>query len=123
MTNNAGRRVNRPAREPEPTQDRVSSPLFCDRFPTLWNFLAIRRDLGEIHQTGSITIFVDGEKIKLCMNDRPTRQSCFVSGDTLGEALERADRGIVEGSLTWSSVGYKRRSAKKVYKTTPLLDT
>ncbi len=68
-------------------------------------------------------MFVDGDKIKLCVNDRPARQSCFVSGDTLLEALSRVERGLVEGSLGWSSVGYKRRTAKQVYKTTPLLET
>ena len=122
MSDKIGRPVARPATTSEPNQNVVSSPLFQDRFPELWQFLAKQRDLGEIHQTGSITMFVDGIKIKLCLNDRPTRQSCFVSGDTLGEALQRANRGIIEGSLKWSSVGYNRRSAKKVYKRTPLLD-
>lgn len=122
MNAKKGRRVLRPEVEHEAVGPPVSSPGFQQNFPTLWKFLANRRDLGETHQTGSITMFVDGERIKLCVNDRPTRQSCFVSGETLMEALLRVERGLVEGTLNWSSAGYKRRSAKKVYKRTPLLD-
>lgn len=110
-----GRKVNRP----EPTElsvseKPVSSPVFADNFPTLWDFLQKQRDYGENHKTGCVTIFVDGDKIKLCANDRPARQSCFVSGDNLLQALARLDRGLLEGSLRWSRQGYKRRSATKV---------
>jgi len=122
MSNNAGRPVARPATPPEPSNGSKSSPGFKGNFPQIWEFLANPRDLGEYHKTGSITLFVDGEKIKLCVNDRPARQSCFVSGDTLMEALSTVERGFVEGSLRWSAAGYRRRSAPKVYKKTPLLD-
>jgi hypothetical protein len=122
MSSNLGRPVARPVTETESTGETVSTPGFRGHFPILWKFLADRRDLGEIHQTGCVTLFVDGSKIKLCVNDRPSRQSCFVSGDTLMEALARVDRGLAEGSLKWSRQGYKRRSGKKVYKRTPLLD-
>lgn len=122
MSDKVGRPVARPATETEPTGETVSRPGFEGNFPLLWQFLQKQRDLGEYHKTGSITIFVDGEKIKLCVNDRPTRQSCFVSGGTLLEALSIVEQGLVEGSLRWSSVGYKRRSAPKVNKRTPLLD-
>ena len=122
MSDEKGRKVSRPVSGADQVSGFPSRSGFEENFPRVWKFLKIRRDLGEIHQTGSITIFVDGSKIKLCVNDRPTRQSCFVSGDTLMEALLRVDRGLTEGSLNWSSAGYKRRSSKKVYKRTPLLD-
>lgn len=122
MSNNAGRPVARPATSPEPSGGFVSSPGFKGNFPVLWEFLAIQRDLGESHKTGCVTLFVDGDKIKLCVNDRPSRQSCFVSGDTLMEALARVERGLKEGSLKWSRSGYRRRSNPKVSKRTPLLD-
>ena len=112
-----GRSVTRPkTSELSNCQKPVSSPVFADNFPTLWDFLQKQRDYGEIHKTGCVTIFVDGDKIKLCANDRPARQSCFVSGDGLLEALARLDRGLLEGSLRWSKQGYRRRSAKVVNK-------
>lgn len=112
-----GRKVERPAtRELSNGQKPVSSPVFSDNFPTLWDFLQKQRDFGEIHKTGCVTIFVDGDKIKLCANDRPARQSCFVSGDGLLKALATLDRGLLEGSLNWSKSGYRRRSAKVVDK-------
>lgn len=118
-----GRRVPRPV-SPELSESgkHVSTPGFAGMFPTVWNFLSKQRDLGEIHQTGSITIFVDGGKIKLCVNDRPARQSCFVSGDTLMRALEVVEQGLTADSLKWSSAGYRRRSKAQVYKRTSLLD-
>jgi len=122
MPSNPGRRVGPPTIPQEPSARSVSTPPFQQTFPVLWEFLAVQRDLGEMHKTGSVTLFVDGDKIKLCVNDRPRRHSCFVSGDTLLEALARVDRGLKEGSLNWSSVGYKRRSAKKVNKPTPMLN-
>jgi hypothetical protein len=122
MSEPIGRKVERVQCAADQLEPDPSTPGFKGNFPRLWQFLAIRRDLGEIHQTGSVTLFIDGEKIKLCVNDRPSRQSCFMSGDTLMEALLRVDRGLAEGTLRWSSAGYKRRPAKKVYKRTGLLD-
>ena len=105
-----GRKVFKPEIGKSSDTDKpVSTPVFADNFPHLWLFLTKQRDFGEIHKTGCITIFADGEKIKLCANDRPMRTSCFVSGNGLLEALARLDRGILEGSLTWSKKGYKRR--------------
>lgn len=110
-----GRKLTRPEQsELSDPQKGVSRPKFADNFPHLWDFLQKQRDFGEIHKTGCVTIFVDGTKIKLCVNDRPTRQSCFVSGDGLLEALARVDRGLMDGSLRWSKQGYKRRSVAKV---------
>ncbi len=110
-----GRKVDKPApSELSNSQKPVSSPVFADNFPALWDFLQKQRDYGEIHKTGCVTIFVDGERIKLCVNDRPSRQTAFVSGHGLMEALARVDRGLLEGSLRWSKAGYKRRSTAKV---------
>jgi len=106
-----GRKVERP----EPTKSaengkHVSSPVFRESFPALWEFLAVDRDFGENHKTGCVTLFIDGDKLKLCANDRPARQSCFLSGDGLLEVLCRLDRGLMEGSLRWSKQTYRRRS-------------
>ena len=110
-----GRSIAPPtSRKIEVSPEPASTPVFADNFPTLWEFLQKQRDLGEIHKTGCVTMFVDGDKIKLCANDRPARQSCFVSGDGLLQALARLDRGLLEGSLRWSKQGYRRRSVAKV---------
>lgn len=122
MSDTKGRKVDRPSVQREPGLRNLSRSPFEESFPVLWQFLAIQRDLGESHKTGCVTLFVDGDKIKLCVNDRPSRQSTFVSGSTLMEALARVDRGLKEGSLNWSRSGYKRRSAPKVNRRTPLLD-
>jgi len=107
---NIGRPVARPIqKQAEGQRPGVSSPSFEANFPTLWEFLAKQRDFGEIHKTGCLTLFIEGETLKVCLNDRPTRRSCFMSGKGLLEVLARCDRGLLEGSLTWTQKGYKRR--------------
>lgn len=112
-----GRKVDRPVTSKlSDPQKPVSSPVFADNFPTLWEFLEKQRDYGTFYKTGCVTIFVDGVKIKLCANDRPLEQSTFVSGDGLLEALARLDRGLLEGSLRWTKTHYRKRRAKLVNK-------
>lgn len=110
-----GRSVSRPpSTKLEVSGKPVSSPVFQDNFPTLWDFLARQRDYGEIHRTGCITIFVDGSKLKAVVNDRPARQSAFVSADGLLQLMARIDRGLIEGSLNFTKQGYQRRPRAKV---------
>ncbi len=105
-----GRPVDRPQFPKSSTSDKcVSTPSFEANFPTLWEFLAKQRDYGEFHKTGCLTLFVEGQTLKVVLNDRPTRQSCFQSGSSLLEVLGRCDRGLLEGSLQWTKKGYQRR--------------
>lgn len=111
--NRIGRKLNRPdTSKLSISENGVSSPVFADNFPTLWDFLSRPRDLGEKHKTGCITIFADGVKLKCVVNDRPARQSAFVSADGLLELMARVDRGLIEGSLNFTSSGYQRRPRK-----------
>ena len=110
-------RIGRPVQPPamsklSGSQKPVSSPSFEANFPSLWLFLAKQRDFGEIHKTGCLTLFVEGETMKVCLNDRPCRQSCFVSGHNLLEVLARADRGRLEGSHAWTKKGYQKRGRR-----------
>jgi len=108
---NAGRPVDRPQTGKSGQNGKpVSSPIFADNFPTLWDFLTIQRDFGELHKTGCMTIFADGDRLKMVLNDRPARSSCFMAAGSLLELMAVADRGLFEGSHKWSKKGYQRRS-------------
>jgi len=113
MSEKPGRQVGRPETQSEQVQINPSRGEFAEKWPYLYAFLHDRRDFGETHQTGSMTLFIDGDKLKCCLNDRPTRRSCFASAETLGELFAVADRGIGEGSHRWSAARYKRRSRTK----------
>jgi len=117
---NIGRQVSAPklAKETQSTTERVHRKDE-DRYPSLYSFLHDQRDYGELHKTGSITIFIDGDKLKMVLNDRPTRKSCFISGDSFGELFAKADMGLESVSHNWTGKGYQRRSRSKVYGTTP----
>ena len=108
-----GRKVDKPAPgKLSIPRNGVSSPVFADNFPTLWDFLSRPRDLGEKHKTGCITLFAEGLKLKCVVNDRPARQSAFVSADSLLALMARVDRGLIEGTLTFTGSGYQRRSRR-----------
>lgn len=108
-----GRKVNRPAQSELSIPEKpLSRSKFEDNFPHLFCFLSKRRDFGEFHQTGCLTLFIEGETLKVCLNDRPCRQSCFVSGAGLLEVLASADRGLLEGSHKWSKKGYQKRRGR-----------
>lgn len=116
MTNELGRRVTRPTTQSSETGKPLSRPNLEETFPSLTAFLRERRDLGEYYQTGTATFYIDGPSVKICLNDRPRRLSAFTGGESLWEALCRADRGLLEGSLNWTGANYRRRRSKKVDK-------
>lgn len=118
MNSKPGRSVSRPMSKSSETTKPLSTPDLAEIFPSLHQFLQNERDFGEIHKTGCVTLFSDGASFKVCLNDRPARQSAFTAHQTLWGALCRADRGLEEGSLQWSAAHYRRRAKRVVNKTT-----
>ena len=111
-----GRKVDKPAPTKSSESEKgVSRRKDEQNWPNLWAFLHNERDFGEKHKTGSITLFVDGDKIKMVLNDRPCRKSVFVSGQSFGDCFNKADMGLESLSLNWSGARYQRRSRAKVY--------
>lgn len=112
-----GRQVSSPKLRKE-TQSTTGEPARKDeaRWPSLHAFLWQKRDLGELHQTGALTLFTEGDVLKMVLNDRPCRKSVFISAQSFAELWAKADMGLESGSLNWSGAGYKRRSRVKVYK-------
>lgn len=107
MIQSIGRAVARPARE---TLEPVSTPIagnFAENYPALQDFLEQKRGSHKRHRTGSATLFVDGGRYKLCLNDRPRSRSCFVSAKTLGKLYETANIGLEHDLLEWRTKGYK----------------
>ena len=107
MSNEIGRKVRRPSNDDGSMQPEVSTPGFVSNYPDLADFLIKSRGSGQTPSTGTITLFLEQGRFKLCLNDRPLSRSTFVSGGTLFEALANADAGIRGKRLKWRTKGYR----------------
>lgn len=93
----------KPAESPDGVHlGQLLSCEFGSQFPSLWSFLTdIEFDDGTARQTGTVLLVVDDARAKVWLNDRAEGLSCWVSGSTLLDALESADRGLRNGGLDW----------------------
>lgn len=105
-----GRQVSAPKTRKE-TQSTTSEPGRKDeaRWPSLHQFLWLKRDLGEPFKTGALTLFTEGDMLKMFINDRPCRHSACISAQSFAELWAKADIGLEAGTLNWSAAGYKSR--------------
>ncbi len=115
MSQPIGRRVSRPTNPSETKESSVSSPIFMEDWPDLYKFLQNSRGSGQNPTTGTVTLFIENGRFKLCLNDRPNARSCFVTADTLTQALETADVGIRGDLLRWRKKGYHKPQKRQKY--------
>lgn len=101
MPTKIGRAVQRPQVSADQPASDVSSPLFADKYPSLYRFLSELRETKNFHKAGSLSVFWEGGVFKVCLNDRPEFRSTFVSSAQLGEAFLIADRGLRSKTLRW----------------------
>ena len=107
MTTAIGRSVRRPAVDSGSTIPPVSSPVFQENWPDLWKFLAMHRGSGQNASTGTMTFFVEQNRWKVCLNDRPNGRSAFVTSTSMTACLGVADVGIRTSQIKWRKKGYK----------------
>ena len=84
-----------------PAPPSKASKVFA-AVPALWEFVtASAWDDGQERVTGTILIFVEDGRVKLCLNDRDGDCVAFVSGLTFEEALSSANEGLEGDTLDW----------------------
>lgn len=106
MAEKLGRPVQRPSSDDGTLPPAVSTPGFVDLFPYLAEFLIKSAGSGQKTTTGTMTLFLEHHRFKLCMNDRAHSRSAFVSGPTLSEALRAANDALASGRVNWRTRGY-----------------
>lgn len=80
--------------------DILGGPL--EVYSGLVEFLTrIEWDPGEVRVPGTMMVFVEDGRWKIWLHDRDAGEGCFVSGETLHEALEAADKAIAGGGGDW----------------------
>jgi len=90
--------VNMSGRNEVPMQESEFSALY----PVLWEYLTSNWYADKSPRlTASLTIFVQGDVLKCCLNDRDLDRSAFFTGETVEKMLESVDRGIADDSCDW----------------------
>lgn len=86
----------------EAPEVKVEGGLFAKSCPTLWEFLAcgVFED-GSSRKLGTLTVFVDGDGVKGCLNDREQGLTAFASAASLDGLLAVLERGLAEDRLDW----------------------
>jgi hypothetical protein len=105
----------RPKRPPGSPVVAPEGKGFEMMYPTLFRFLEDKRPSQNRHKTGTISMFYEDSRWKLCLNDRPNARSCFVSSERLGDAFRIADNGIQSNTLLWRTKGYKTAGERKLF--------
>jgi hypothetical protein len=71
-------------------------------FPALVEFVTlIRWSATESRDTGTLLLTCHDGRFRLWLNDRDSRQSAWVSGESVIACLESAERGLIGGCLDW----------------------
>jgi hypothetical protein len=85
---------------------------FDKKYPKLFRFVDSIREGVAGEGTGTMLIFRDHMKWKICLNDRPNAKSAFVTHRSLADLLAIADRGLAQSKLEWHQRGYKSKTGK-----------
>jgi len=64
---------------------------------------------GSERARGSLTMFVEGGKIKVCLSDKDAGALAFVSAGTFDELLQWVEQGIRTQQLDWRAQRERRR--------------
>lgn len=79
-----------------------SWPEGAKKWPRIWEHLSTCRwEDGTVRQTSTLTICLEGGKLKACVNDRSMRASLWRSGDTLTGALETLEKALGQEGADW----------------------
>lgn len=70
----------------------------CDELsdlPNLWDHMtAVSYDDGSPREVSTLTVFVEGRIVKVCLNDRAVSRSLFTSGASIKECLESVEKAL-----------------------------
>jgi len=88
----------------------VDDDGFYARWPHVFDFLAQTKwDDGTDRQVGSVTLFVEDGRPKVCLSDKDADEVCFVTGGGFLEALDAAEAGLRGEALDWRQSKARRR--------------
>ena len=100
MEGTIGREVKRP-KEAKHRKSFGSIPTFFQKYEGISEIFQEAINSANQPLLPSITIFADGNSLRVCFADRRLKRSMFRTGKTPGEALEAIDTAIITGRADW----------------------
>jgi hypothetical protein len=80
----------------------VFNPKDLDRWPALLEFITSRAwPDGTLRQSGTLLLFADEGRLKVCLSDRDQGVVCFVTGDGVMGLLDAAEQLLRDGDGDW----------------------
>lgn len=87
---------------------------FALRFPLVWEMLAVGvYPDGSTRRLATITLFVDTDTVKACLNDRDQGLTAFASGQGFMEAIDALEAGLRSDTLEWKRAFIPQKKSKK----------
>jgi len=74
---------------------------FAATRPATHDFLSVTLIGGAPRRTGTITVFAEDGRFKVCLNDREHKISCFVASETLLGLLDAVEDILLSGKGDW----------------------
>lgn len=100
--------MKRPS-ESDVVRASASAPVRCDMFrelTTLWAMLTDDAwDDGTTRERSTLLVLCDGGIVKLWLNDKALARSCWVSGESVSDALNTLEESLYAGSAAWRAQG------------------
>jgi len=97
-------------RKPQPGEMYGPPALpFCDpdfqsKYPNVTEYLFTRNWTdGSVRQTSTLSVFTDGEAMKVVLNDRENNRSAFFCEPTFSGALEAMEAALAADRVDWKS--------------------
>jgi len=91
-----------PSRHNGVKEEPFSDVEFCSKYPTLYAFLTDRTwDDGKPRVTSTLLIFLEHDVLRICINDRDSNRSAFITGQTIEEALTSLEARLCAETLEW----------------------
>lgn len=85
---------------------KFNDKSFQELYPNIYEYLVLKTyDDGSYRQTMTMLIFVDGDTLKACLNDRDNNRSAFVEASTFAGLLDSIEAGLREEDLEWRIKG------------------
>jgi hypothetical protein len=80
----------------------VLGGTFEESYPAIWEYLSLRQfDSGQERTTATLTVYVDLDALKLCLNDRQTQRMLWVSSNEYTAAMATLERHLEAGTGEW----------------------
>lgn len=83
-----------------------ASPVVIDKtllgFPNLLSYLVDDKyDDGSSRERAAVSLFIEGEVVKLALNDKDQKRSLYVAASTLLDAFKALERLLAGGGGEW----------------------